>query len=186
MSEKLTEAIKFATEKHEGQIRKASGAPYIMHPLEVGVILCGLTAEEDVVIAGILHDTIEMCHVTLEEITEKFGSRVAEIVSGESETIDTIQVVEDAWRLRKANSIEILKTTNDISIHMLWLADKLANMRGIHRLWTEEGDKVFERFSNCDKREHEWYYRMVLKYTHELCDTAAYEEYENLVNKVFY
>ena len=182
----FSEAIILATICHEGQRRKIGGVPYILHPMEVASILGGLTDDEPTIIAGILHDTVEFGNYSIDEINEKFGSRVAELVLSETENKVPGASPVDTWKLRKEESLTDLKKTNDIHVQMIWLADKLANMRSIYRAWLDKGDAFFDTLTQTDKREHEWYYRKVAEYTKPLCDTAAYDEYVYLINKVFY
>lgn len=83
MSTLAESALRFAAREHEGQIRKGDGAPYISHPVAVVAELMAATAElpEVVVAAAYLHDTMEDCGVTLDELTASFGSRVANVVA---------------------------------------------------------------------------------------------------------
>ena len=76
MYERLNEAICFATACHAGQVRKLANTPYILHPLEVASIIGTITNDEDTMIAGLLHDTVEDAGVTFDEIREKFGLTV--------------------------------------------------------------------------------------------------------------
>ena len=84
MMKKLEEAIIYATVLYQGKVRKISGTPYILHPLEVAQILSTLTDDEDVITAGILHDIVEDTDGTLAEIEKRFGKRVADIVASET------------------------------------------------------------------------------------------------------
>ena len=79
----------FAKMKHDetGKVRKLSGKPYFTHPSNVADLLSGVGASPEVVMAGYLHDTTEDAGVSLSEISEKFGSRVAALVSGSSEPV---------------------------------------------------------------------------------------------------
>ena len=79
------EAVMFAVQAHSGMRRKKEEIPYILHPLEVATITSSMTTDERVLAAAVLHDTVEDTPVTIEEITEKFGKRVAELVSSETE-----------------------------------------------------------------------------------------------------
>ena len=82
----IQKAIAFATKAHDGQLRKGTMRPYILHPLEVGVIVARMTEDEEVISAAILHDTIEDCEgVTAKMIEQMFSNRVAELVQKESE-----------------------------------------------------------------------------------------------------
>lgn len=73
----LEKALIFATDAHEGQVRKYTGDPYITHPIAVSKIVETITNDKDIIAAALLHDTVEDTEVTLEEIEENFGSRVA-------------------------------------------------------------------------------------------------------------
>ena len=80
-SDRLKRAVSLATEKHKSQLRK-SGEPYINHPLAVKKILEEWGMDEDTIIAGVLHDTVEDTDLTLEEIKTEFGDSVAFLVDG--------------------------------------------------------------------------------------------------------
>ncbi|MCF0113719.1 MAG: bifunctional (p)ppGpp synthetase/guanosine-3',5'-bis(diphosphate) 3'-pyrophosphohydrolase, partial [Erysipelotrichaceae bacterium] len=71
--QKLDDAIIFATKCHSGQLRKIVNTPYILHPLEVATIISTMTPDEDLMIAGLLHDVIEDCNVDPKEIKNRFG-----------------------------------------------------------------------------------------------------------------
>ncbi|MCL4111215.1 UNVERIFIED_CONTAM: hypothetical protein GTU68_043128 [Idotea baltica] len=76
----IEKALKFATQAHEGQLRKYTGEPYIVHPIAVSKIVEGVTDDEDMIVAALLHDTVEDTDVTLEMVEENFGLRVATFV----------------------------------------------------------------------------------------------------------
>ena len=73
----LTKAIFFATKAHEGQMRKMTNTPYILHPIEVASIISTITDDQDIMAAGVLHDVIEDCHIDPATIRELFGPRVS-------------------------------------------------------------------------------------------------------------
>ncbi len=75
------EAIRFAAEKHSGMLRKQEGIPYILHPMEVAVIVGTLTGDEEVLAAAVLHDTVEDTDTTPEELLRRFGPRGAALVA---------------------------------------------------------------------------------------------------------
>jgi (p)ppGpp synthase/HD superfamily hydrolase len=78
-------ALSFAELKHAGQRRKFDGAPFIEHPVEVASLLCDAGAHDDVIAAGILHDTLEKTSTDIAELRERFGSRTAGLVAAVSE-----------------------------------------------------------------------------------------------------
>ena len=82
----VNKAITFATKAHDGQLRKGTQRPYIVHPIEVGDIVSTMTRDEEIISAAILHDTIEDCEgITKEILAEQFSERVANMVAQESE-----------------------------------------------------------------------------------------------------
>lgn len=82
MNQLITKARKFATECHKGQVRKYTGEPYIVHPAFVAAMVKQLYGSNEEIAAGWLHDTMEDCNVTYEEIVAKFGQNVARMVAG--------------------------------------------------------------------------------------------------------
>ena len=77
----IQEAYLFAKEKHDGQFRK-SGEPYIIHPLNVAQILTTIYADYETISAGIMHDVLEDCDCTAQEMEEKFGREITKLVQG--------------------------------------------------------------------------------------------------------
>ena len=77
----IKQAYEFAKLKHEGQFRK-SGEPYIQHPLNVALILTTIYADYETISAGFMHDVLEDCDCTVEEMEEKFGSEITKLVKG--------------------------------------------------------------------------------------------------------
>ena len=123
MSELVDSAIKFATEKHSGQVRKFSGIPYILHPLEVAAIIATITTDENTITAGILHDTVEDCAVAPEEIRSLFGPRVFALVCSETEDKAENRPAAETWLERKKDSLLALEYTRDRDVKIMWLAD---------------------------------------------------------------
>jgi (p)ppGpp synthase/HD superfamily hydrolase len=151
-SEAIFEAIEFAARAHRHQHRKGTGVPYIIHPLGVAHILIDHGCQEELVIAGILHDTVEDTAVTLDDIREHFGMRVAAMVEGASEPDK-----KDTWENRKHHTVEYLRTAPE-EVALVACADKLDNIRSIRRDHLRMGDTLWERFRR--KREQQcWYYR---------------------------
>ena len=176
----VQKAIDFATKVHEGQYRKGTDRPYIVHPMEVGEIVSTMTQDEEIISAAILHDTIEDCEgVDANVLKEMFSARVAGIVSQESED------KSKTWMERKSATIEHIRTAPK-EVQMVGLADKLSNMRDIDRDYPVYGEELWNRFRMKDKGIIGWYYigiRDALKESFE--GVEAYEEYTRLVNKIF-
>ena len=127
--ERLQRAYVFTAKVHDGQER-LSGEPYLIHPLEVAGILLDLNVDEDTIIAGLLHDTLEDTLTTREEIDRLFGPRVAFLVEG----LTKIARMEfKSAREQQAENFRkmLIAMSQDIRILMIKLSDRLHNMRTI-------------------------------------------------------
>jgi len=176
-------AVVFAMKAHEGQIRKDGGV-YILHPLEDATIVGTMTNDLEILAAAVLHDTVEDTPVTAEEIREVFGERIAELVGHETENKRPDLPADATWQIRKEESLAVLKNA-PLESKMLWIGDKLSNMRSLARDYDVLGVKVFERFNEKDPKKQRWYHQSVLDYTTELKEYPAYKEYKQLVHHVF-
>ena len=183
--ELVSEAIAFAIKAHDGMRRKKSGLPYILHPMEAAVIVGTMTDDQNLLAAAVLHDVVEDAGVTLEEIEEKFGKRVRDLVASETEDKRAELPPSDTWRIRKEESLAILEKTEDIGVLMVWLGDKLANMRSIYRDWKVEGETMWQRFNQKSVTEQAWYYHSIITLTERLANTSAWIEYKTLTELVF-
>ncbi len=183
MSNIFDKAVAFALKAHEGQTRKDGGV-YILHPLEDATIVGTMTSDLEVLAAAVLHDTVEDTPVTAQDILDNFGERVAELVAHETEDKRPDVPPSESWKIRKEESLAVLKDAG-IETKMLWLGDKLSNMRSLARDYDKIGVAVFDRFNEKDPKEQHWYHSTILEYISELSDYPAYKEYEKLVNHVF-
>jgi len=183
--ELVSEAIVFAVKAHDGMRRKKSELPYILHPMEAAVIVGSMTDNQDLIAAAALHDVVEDAGITIQEIEEKFGKRVRELVESETEDKRADLPPESTWHVRKEESLAALKNTNDLDVLMVWLGDKLANMRSIYRDFKVEGVQMWQRFNQKNVDEQAWYYRSIVKLTERLSNTSAWNEYKTLTELVF-
>lgn len=181
----LDEAIIFATSAHEGQKRKMTNTPYILHPLEVAAIIATITPDLETMAAGVLHDTIEDCDVDPRVIKAKFGARVSALVQSETEDKLSERPAAETWKERKEESLLMLEHTKNPDVKILWLADKLSNMRSFYREYMKKGDAIWQSLNQKDPKMHAWYYRTIAKYLSDFSDTDAYKEYTQLVCAVF-
>lgn len=180
---KLEKAIIYATEKFEGLTRKITGYPHILHSLEVAQILTSMTSDMDLITAGVLHDIVEDTDGTLLEIEEQFGHRVAELVASETEARTSGENKESTWLSRKQQSIDYLRNTHDNDVRMLWLADKLSNIRSIADCYSEKGDEMWEAFNQKDPDMHRWYYVTIAEILEmHLNRTGAFKEFLKHIN----
>ena len=185
MMELVSEAIVFATKAHDGMRRKKSESPYILHPMEAAVIVGTMTDDQNLIAAAALHDVVEDAGITIEEIEEKFGKRVRELVASETEDKRADLPPAETWRIRKEESLNVLKNADDVAVLMVWLGDKLANMRSFYREFKVHGNAMWQRFNQKDVKEQAWYYRSIAEYTKRLSDTSAWIEYNTLTELVF-
>ena len=183
--ELVSEAIAFAVKAHDGMRRKKSDVPYILHPMEAAVIVGTMTDDQNLIAAAALHDVVEDAGITIDEIEERFGTRVRELVASETEDKRSDIPPAETWRIRKEESLAVLKNTDDIGVLMVWLGDKLANMRAIYRDFKVEGEAMWQRFNQKDAKEQAWYYRSIATLTKALSDTSAWLEYKTLTELMF-
>lgn len=176
----IDKAIKFASAAHEGQYRKGSAKPYIVHPMEVADIVSAMTQDEEVISAAYLHDTIEDCPgITKEILAGEFSSRVARIVAQESED------KSKTWFERKNYTVRHIKDA-DHDVQKIALADKLSNMRDIDRDYPVVGEELWNRFRMKDKEKIGWYYKGVRDALRDAFEgDPVYEEYCGLIEKYF-
>lgn len=180
----LDRAIMFAVRAHAGTERRGKGFPYIVHPMEAVEIVATMTPDQELLAAAALHDTVEDTDVTVEQIRAEFGDRIASLVASESDTFEQGVSEEDSWHARKQAAIDRLSSASH-DAKIVALGDKLSNMRAIARDYAMQGDKLWNLFHAKDPKDHEWHYRGLASALHELQDTFAYKEFEQLINQVF-
>ena len=183
----VDKAIQFAVEKHAGSPRKGTEVPYIVHPMEAASVVAGITDDQELIAAALLHDTLEDTGATYDELVSLFGKRVADLVAAESEDKQEEKPAAETWKVRKQTTIDELKKAGYDS-RLLVLADKLSNIRAIERDVKAQGDCFWNRFNQKDPLMHAWYYMSIaeiLESDPKLKDTQACREYVNRVKNVF-
>lgn len=171
-------ALRTASKAHEGQYRKNTNIPYITHPVAVGIILMKEGYDDQVVAAGILHDTVEDTDLDLQDIEAEFGPRIAEIVKGCSEPDKSLP-----WEVRKKYTIQFLKTAS-MDIRAVACADKLHNVRTMINDFQQMGDKVWDKFKR-GRKQQEWYYTNVVASLGAQSDFPMLKELEREVTRLF-
>jgi (p)ppGpp synthase/HD superfamily hydrolase len=160
LTERFDRALLYATHVHGGQVRKGTSTPYVAHLLAVGATVLEYGGSEDMAIAGLLHDAVEDQggEPRLDDIRNRFGDRVADIVRACSDSTSANEPKED-WRLRKRRYLEHLNTVDEETL-LVSLSDKIHNARSILRdlRKPEIGETIWERFKP-SKAETLWYYR---------------------------
>ena len=138
--EKIQQSYIFARDAHDGQLR-SSGDPYITHPVAVAKILATLHLDSQTIMAALMHDVIEDCEVTREELSEQFGERVAVLVEGVS------KLTQIKFRSRKEAQAEnfrkmMMAMVEDLRVVLIKLADRLHNMRTLGALNNEKRARI--------------------------------------------
>ncbi|MBZ9688617.1 HD domain-containing protein [Clostridium estertheticum] len=176
----INKAIMFATISHSNQCRKGTNIPYILHPLEAGIIVSQIKYDENLVCAAILHDITEDVHVSYKTLEVMFGKRIADLVKSQSED------KTKSWTYRKTHTIESMRDEKDEDIKIICLGDKLSNIRSLYNNYELEKENLWQRFNVKDKNMHGWYYKGLAESLSSLHDFKEYQEYKELVYSVFY
>ena len=174
-------AVAFATQAHSGTERRGKAYPYIIHPMEAVSIVATITNDPEMLVAALLHDTVEDTPVTIEQIRSEFGNRVADLVAHE-----TAPLPDDApWRTRKeAQLAQLAQAPYDSKV--VALGDKLSNMRALTADYKTIGDQLWSRFHAPNgKTDIAWYYRSLAEALSELKGTSAFQEFVSLINETF-
>ena len=159
----IQQAINFVAEKHLGQKRKGTPYPYVVHPFSVAVILSGYTDDENIIVAGLLHDILEdVPEYKYHHMAHDFGIKVARIVMELSEDGDPETEIEkrESWLKRKNDYLYNLEHNSQEAL-FICAADKIHNLRSMIDDYQKIGDDLWERF-NAPKEHKLWYYKQVL------------------------
>jgi (p)ppGpp synthase/HD superfamily hydrolase len=174
----IDRAIEVAVKAHTKQKRKGTRTAYITHPFAVGVLLAKAGCSEEVVAAGILHDTVEDARIKLSRIREEFGEKVALLVEKCTEPDK-----RRSWKKRKQHTLDSLKEAG-FEVKFVVCADKLHNIRTIARDYRTAGDGVWRRFRR-GREDQKWYYASLLKSLRPKTGNRSYKKlYRNLKRKV--
>lgn len=177
------EALIYATVMHSGVTRKSGNLPYIIHPIEVSQIASTMTDDQEVLSAGLLHDVVEDTSGTMDDIRERFGDRVASLVEYETENKYKSEDANDTWFRRKSEALEKLAESDDINVKILWLADKLSNLRSLAAMYDMNGPSTWDVFHQKDPLMHKWYFSSVADDVEPyLKNTRAFKEFKHLIN----
>jgi (p)ppGpp synthase/HD superfamily hydrolase len=162
---RFDEALQYAVDAHGDQTRKGTGVPYASHLLGVASLVLEEAGDEDEAIAALLHDVVEDQggKRRLDDVRQRFGERVADIVEACSDSLEEDQQLKPPWKRRKERYIERVRSDHDESALLVSIADKLYNSRSIVRdlRFAEDRQEVWDRFG----REQDcvlWYYRALV------------------------
>ena len=139
-SDLVAEAYRLAADAHEGQLRKGDGSPYITHPVAVAELLHEAGFDDEVIAAALLHDVVEDTEMGPDEIAERFGERVAELVEALSED----EGIEEYAERKREHREQVEESGRDAIA--IYIADKLSNLRDMRRIYAEDGEAIAPRF----------------------------------------
>ncbi|GGC96352.1 phosphohydrolase [Thalassobacillus devorans] len=177
----LDKAKLFAEKAHEGQVRKGTGQPYIVHPTRVAEILHQAGCSKNLICAGYLHDVVEDTGYEITDIEKEFGMEVADLVAAHTED------KTKSWQERKQHTIDTVKTASK-DIKCLIIADKLDNLLSTEEEMKTKGAQVWQNF-NAGHDSQKWYYESVANHMYDdlLKKNAPefFRTYEQAVLRVF-
>lgn len=173
----INKALQAAIRLHNGQKRKLGNYDYVIHPIEVGISLAKQNEKDEVIVAAILHDTIEDTEYTYEKICSDFGKSIADMVLGCSELNKKL-----SWKERKLHTINHLKDETSMEVKKIICADKLNNLKSVLKFSNDEDKKEIWHSFNAGYDDQKWYYSEIIKILKD--DLDGYALYEEL--KVIY
>jgi (p)ppGpp synthase/HD superfamily hydrolase len=185
----IKRALDKAFELHKEQKRKSSETPYIVHIYDVAkYLLSEPDVSEEVIIAGILHDTLEDTCYTADELEKEFGREVLHLVKFATEpqqfATKSEQEKRRTWKIRKQTTVDACKTASREQL-LLEIADKLSNLQSIKEDRIVLGEAVWSKF-DASEDDIKWYYCSLKKI---FCDTLQHSRmfkiYDKLVDEVF-
>ena len=179
--EKFGEALSYAARVHRDQLRKGTQVPYVTHLLAVAAIVGENGGSEDQVVAALLHDAPEDQggEARLEDIRERFGDEVADIVAGNT---DTFEDPKPPWRERKERYVARI-AHEPASVRLVSAADKLHNARSVLADLRTLGDDLWQRF-NGGKEGTLWYYRALVEAFEAAGSNPVVDELDRVVGEM--
>lgn len=158
----VEQAIRLAAMAHKSQKRKASGIPYISHPMSVCLILTKAGFhDEDILAAAVLHDVVEDTNFTIEQLTEHFSEEVIQYVSEMTEQKETTEGEKRSWRERKQDHIEVMQQAT-LGARAIELADKLHNLEAmLFDLRSEDISEFWKHFGASPSEIIQYYRSMI-------------------------
>ena len=181
LTPRFRQALAYATELHEKQVRKGGHVPYVAHLLSVAGIVLEYGGDEEEAIAALLHDAVEDQGgaPTRDEIRARFGDRVTAIVDG---CTDADTQPKPPWKQRKEAFVKSIPTASP-SVRLVSAADKLHNARSILADYREIGEPLWDRFTG-RKQGTLWYYRALVDAFRKAGPSPLVDELERVVTEV--
>jgi (p)ppGpp synthase/HD superfamily hydrolase len=186
LTDRFERALVYATHIHGGQVRKGTSVPYVAHLLAVAATVMEYGGDEDMAIAGLLHDAAEDQGGArrLDDIRNRFGERVAAIVRSCSDSLVEAGEAKEEWRARKERYLRHLESCDGDTL-LVSLADKAHNVRSILRdlRKSEIGRAVWQRFKR-GPEDQLWYYGALAAAYRRLLPGQLAEELAEIVEHI--
>jgi (p)ppGpp synthase/HD superfamily hydrolase len=186
LNERLYQALQLAIEIHGRDARKSSQVPVLSHLLSVCALVQFDGGDEDEAIAALLHDVLEDRpeKLTREQIVEKFGSHVLDIIKASIDTAEDYQGgPKKTWHERKSAYLEHSRTENPALLRVT-VADKIDNARAMLAEYRRVGDRLWDKF-NATQSQQKWYYQELVKaYRQAGFTSPLLDDLEELVQKL--
>ncbi len=185
----ILDALQKAESLHKGQFRKGTKIPYFVHILDVANILMNEDEiSDDIICAGILHDTLEDTIYSKEELRRDFGENIYSLVNFCTEPGNNFNSSKEesikSWKQRKKHSIESLILGNEMEV-LIFLADKYSNLKSIKEDLILSGDNVWKKF-NSSYDDIKWYYTTIREVAEKkIPNRRTYRLFGKLVDDVF-
>jgi myo-inositol-1(or 4)-monophosphatase len=184
----IEKAIRVATFYHRNQNRKYPGdfeiMPYICHPFAVAMILSNYTDNENIIVAGILHDIIEDTKYTQEQLEKDFGEKIKNIVMTVTETKYDEKGNKREWKIRKDEYINNVKN-GGFEAMMVCAADKIHNFFSVINYTDKEkyNEILIKSFNFLNLGDKFWFQGEILKILKEKLDNPIVKQYEDIYQK---
>lgn len=180
-TQKIEHAIRVASMLHRGQLRKGDGTtPFITHPFVMAFLLVQYTKDEDTIIAGILHDSIEDSDYSFEKLETEFGSRVKEMVCLLTECKHS-EKMHTSWIERKERYLKQMHQMDNETL-LISAIDKFHNLHAMMYDYSYMGEDMWKRF-NAPKDKRLWFYAEALKILKERLDSPIVGELEQVLEQ---
>jgi len=172
----IEKATELAMHAHDGQLRKEAALPYIVHPIEVALILARHGFSDTVVAAALVHDVVEDSPVTTDDVRRELGGEVAALVA---------QITHDdslSWDEKKKAYVESVRVASN-EVKAISIADKIANARSLIAAANEQGAAVWRHFSR-GRDKKIWFEELMLEMFRKDWHHQMVEEYAQLIEQM--
>ena len=174
----VQDAIRFARQTHAGRFRKGTGRTVIHHALAAADIVLNIRPEESLIAAALLRDAVEEGDITLQELAEQFGFRVANIVAAQSDDVSL------SWVERKRKKLKELEKASE-EVKIVVLGNELSNLRDLAADFAKMGDEIWNQVCPVGREWLGWYYIGLRRSLFSLAYLFYYQEFSVLVTGLF-